>query len=116
MKIALDVVAGFYTFIAFGSASGKLTKNRQVLASLRGVGVKDSQVPLLAVLEILGGLGLVAGIWSKGLGVAAALCLALYFVGAVLAHVRAKDPVAAMVPPIVLTLIGAATTILELRR
>ena len=37
-----------------------------------------------------GALGLLVGIWVPIIGIAAAACLALYFLGAVIAHVRSK--------------------------
>ena len=116
MSIALVIVGGLYAAITVGSAAGKLTKNEQVLASLTGVGVKDSFVPVLAVLELLGAAGLVVGIWSKPLGLAAAVCLALYFAGAVLAHVRVKDKAATIVPPFILMALGIAVSLLEAHR
>ncbi len=116
MTIALVIVGGFYAAIALGSAAGKLTKNEQVIASLTGVGVKPSFVPVLAILEILGAAGLVVGIWSKPLGLAAAVCLALYFAGAVIAHLRVRDKAAAVIPPFVLMVIGIATSLLEAHR
>jgi len=116
MSIALVVVGGLYAAIAVGSAAGKLTKNEQVIASLTGVGVKDSFVPVLAILEILGAAGLAFGIWSKALGLAAAVCLALYFAGAVVAHLRAKDKAAAFIPPFILMVLGIVVSMLEAHR
>ncbi len=116
MKIALEVVCGFYAAIATGSASGKLTRNRRVLATMRAVGVSDRLVPWLAVLELLGALGIVVGVWVRPLGLAACVGLSAYFVGATLAHVRAKDEWKVLIPPVVLVLIGVASSYLELKR
>ena len=57
----------------------------------RTVGVPLRYFPLLAVCEFAGALGLVAGIWRPTLGVAAAIGLVLYFVGAIVSHLRAAD-------------------------
>jgi len=48
---------------------------------MKSVGVKPNQIPLLAFLEISGGIGLIVGIWITKLGKISALCLTLYFVG-----------------------------------
>ncbi len=57
-------------------------------------------LPLLAVAELAGAVGLLVGLKVAPLGIAAGVGLALYFVGAVAAHVRAEDKNVA--PPLVL--------------
>jgi uncharacterized membrane protein YphA (DoxX/SURF4 family) len=57
---------------------------------------EDVHVPrrcwrLLAWLKIAAGAGLVAGIWIPWLGLVTAVCLVGYFVGAITAHLRARD-------------------------
>ncbi len=44
----------------------------------------------LGALKAAGALGLLAGLVVPPLGTAAAICLVLFFVGAVVAHVRAR--------------------------
>jgi len=79
MKIALDVFGALLAFAAIGSAISKLKKVPDVMAAMEKVGVKPNQIPVLAFLEIAGGLGIIAGIWNKPLGVLSSICLALYF-------------------------------------
>ena len=55
------------------------------------VGVPLKFFPVLAGCELAGGLGLLAGIFWPPLGVAASVGLVLYFVGAVIGHVRVGD-------------------------
>ena len=55
------------------------------------VGVPLKYFPVLAACEFAGALGLVAGIWRTTLGVAGAIILVLYFVGAVVSHLRVGD-------------------------
>jgi DoxX-like family len=77
--------------VAF-SGLGKIRRDpRQVKVIHETVGVPLKYLPLLAVCEFAGALGLVAGIWWPALGVAAAIGLVLYFVGAIVAHLRAGD-------------------------
>jgi hypothetical protein len=47
--------------------------------------------PLLAVCEFAGALGLLAGIGWPPLGVAGGIGLVIYFVGAVVSHLRVGD-------------------------
>lgn len=61
-----------------------------VLANSAGVGVPRSWLTALGAAKLAGAIGLVVGLLvMPGLGIAAAVGLVLYFVGAVLAHIRA---------------------------
>lgn len=63
---------------------------RFVLANSAQVGVPRSWLPLLGGLKLAGGVGLIIGAAGVPLvGVAAATGLVAFFVGAVLAHLRA---------------------------
>jgi len=68
------------------------------------------------VLELLGAAGLVLGIWLPQLGALAAACLTLYFLGAVIAHLRAKQAFSEAMPPAALAVLALLTTLLELAR
>jgi len=116
MTTALLVLASLLGLIAAGSAMGKLKKAPQIVESLTSVGVKPEQMPILATLELLGALGLVVGIWSQPIGLAAAIGLSLYFIGAIGAHVKAKAPVAESIAPFVIALIALTTAWLEFKR
>ena len=116
MTIALVVIATILGLIATVSAVGKLTKRPDVIETMTNVGVPEHLIPALAGLELLGALGLIVGIWSKPIGVAAATGLTWYFLGAVASHVRAKDQVKDLVPALVLSLIAITTLIFEVAR
>jgi uncharacterized membrane protein YphA (DoxX/SURF4 family) len=116
MTIALIIVAALLGLIATFSAFGKLSGRPDVVATLERVGVPKRRVPLLAILELLGAVGLLVGIWSKPVGVAASLGFVLYFLGAVLSHVRVKDKMKDSGPAAVLFLLSVATFVLELAR
>jgi len=77
--------------IAIVSAMGKLRKMPQVIESMTHVGVKPNQIPLLAYLEIAGAVGILIGIAIPTLAFISAGALMLYFLGAVVAHLRVKD-------------------------
>lgn len=116
MTIALIVLATLLGLAAAGSALQKLRRDPMVMASMRAVGVPESRVPLLAVLEILGAIGLIVGIWIPWVGTAAAAGLALYFLGAVIAHVRVRSAAKEALPAVVILLIALATFALQLAR
>ena len=105
------IVVVLLGLIVAGSAVGKLTKAKPAVDGLYAAGVKDAQVPVLAALELLGCAGLVVGIWVPWLGVLSAACLALYFLGAVVAQVRAKSGAAGILPPLVILAIAVTATL-----
>ena len=55
------------------------------------IGLPLEYFPLLAACEFAGAVGLVAGIWWPPIGIAAAIGLVLYFVGAIVSHLRVGD-------------------------
>ncbi len=116
MNIALIIIAVILGLAATVSAMGKLRKMPQVVDQMHHVGVKDSQIPILAILELLGAAGLLVGIWVPILGVLAALGLTLYFIAAVIAHVRAKDAMKDAAPALGLAVVSLVVLLLELAR
>jgi uncharacterized membrane protein YphA (DoxX/SURF4 family) len=85
------IMAVVLAAIAIVSAMGKLRKMPQVIESMTHVGVKPNQIPVLAYLEIAGAVGILIGIAYPLLAFISAGALMLYFVGAVIAHLRVKD-------------------------
>lgn len=116
MTIALIIFGALLTFAAIGSAIAKLVKVPDVMASMKSVGVKSNQIPILAYLEIAGGLGIIAGIWNKPLGILASACLVLYFAGALFTHFSRKHKVADFGAALGIFIIACITTALQLNR
>lgn len=116
MTIALDIFGALLAFAAIGSAISKLKKVPDVMAALASVDLKPSQIPVLATLEILGGLGVILGIWSKPLGVVSSAALVLYFIGALYAHLSRKHKVADFGAALGIFVIATITTLLQLQR
>ena len=110
MDIILFVSATLLTIASIGSGIGKYAKVPSVVAMLRSVGVKDQTIPLLATLEVLGGLGIVLGIWIKSLGTLSAICLALYFLGAFSSHLRKKHGLSEFGPSLFLLIVSIITS------
>ena len=107
MIIALAITTVLLAAICLNSAVMKLRENEQVVAIIGGtVGVPARYFPVLAALEVAGAVGIVLGLWVAPLGVAAALGLVAYFVGAVAGHLRVRDikNLAMPLPPLVLAI------------
>ncbi|QIQ02933.1 DoxX family protein [Streptomyces liangshanensis] len=91
MFIAYAVVGLLLVLGLTLSAFGTFRRDEKVVAGMREVGVPDSWLPRLATLKLLGALGLVAGLWVPLIGAAAAVGVLLYFIGAVVSHLRVKN-------------------------
>src|SRR4051794_15170152 len=116
MYVAYIVVAAVFTVMLSMSARMKLAREPvavEVIGDLVGVPLRLFGV--LALLEIAGAVGLLAGIGLKPIGVAAGACLVAYFVVAIAAHVRKRDLVPGHLGPgIVMLAISAAAVVLRL--
>ncbi|MGW8883828.1 DoxX family protein [Streptomyces sp. NPDC055749] len=111
MFVAYAIVGILLALALSASATLTFTRNAAVTASMSKVGVPDSWFPRLASLKAAGAVGLVVGLAVPLIGSAAAIGAALYFIGAVITHLRAKDfEIAA---PVVLALVAAAALVLR---
>lgn len=116
MHLTFIIIGTFLGVAITFSAIGKIKRIPGAIEAIAHVGVKESQYNKLATLEILGALGLLVGVWIKPIGIAAALGILLYFVGAISAHVKKKDTFAKIFPALFLFLISAATFYFQLKR
>ncbi|MEV0035335.1 DoxX family protein [Streptomyces sp. NPDC050804] len=112
MFIAYAVVGILLAAVLAASAVATITRQESVVGSMSKVGVPDSWLPRLATLKAAGAVGLVIGLWVPALGVAAAIGVVLYFIGAAIAHLRVKDYEIA--PAVGLFLLAAAALVLRL--
>ena len=87
----LAVTLAVAAIVAF-SAVGKLRHDPHIVRVINEiVGVPMKYFPVLAACEFSGAFGLVLGIWLPHLGVAAGIGLVLYFVAAIVSHLRVGD-------------------------
>lgn len=101
----MAVITIIVAVVAVLSAFAKLARNPKVVHSVHEVcGVPMDKLPVLAALEIAGGAGAVIGLWVGWIGVAATVGLALYFIGATGAHLRAGDKPGAVLPAVLAVL------------
>lgn len=112
MFTATVAVSVLLALAALGSAGAKLSAQPQVVDMLARLGVPGSWIPRLAAAEIAGGLGLLVGLAVAPLGVAAAIGLVCYFVGAVATHLRVRDR--EVVAPVALAALAVAALVLRI--
>jgi DoxX-like family len=81
------VAAGANAF----SATLDFIRFKQILINMARVGVPESWLTVLGILKAVGALGLLVGIGVPLIGIAAAAGLVLFFIGAIVAHLRGRD-------------------------
>jgi hypothetical protein len=92
MHLAYLVVTIVVAAMAAFSGLGKMRRDPKILHVVHEVvGVPLKYFPHLAACEFAGALGLVLGIWWQYWGIAAGIGLVVYFVGAIVSHVRVGD-------------------------
>jgi hypothetical protein len=91
MQTAYLVTTVLFALIVAYSGFGKIRRDPQVRVLHETVGVPFKYFPLLAACEFAGAVGLVVGIWWPLIGIAAGTGLVLYFVGAIVSHLRVGD-------------------------
>jgi uncharacterized membrane protein YphA (DoxX/SURF4 family) len=97
--VATAIVSSLLALLLIASGRSKLLKEPRQMEIMRSVEFPDDKVWLLAAAEIVGAVGIVAGLFWGPVGIAAAIGVTFYFLGAVSAHLRVghKYPVPALV-------------------
>lgn len=91
MTTAYVVVTVITVLITAGVGIADLIPAKFVLANSAEVHVPRSWLPMLGTLKLAGAIGLVAGLVGlPAIGIAAAIGLVLFFIGALIAHLRAR--------------------------
>lgn len=107
------VAVGILTAAANGTAATlDFLRPAWLMENMTRVGVPRRALIPLAVLKLAGALGVLIGIAVPPLGVAAAIGLVLFFVGAISAHVRVRDYASIPFPGMFL-LLAAASLVLR---
>src|SRR5438874_7301196 len=73
------------------SATCDFVRYEKVSIAMARAGVPESWMTTLGILKAAGALGLLAGIALPPIGTAAAVGLILFFVAAIVTHLRARD-------------------------
>ena len=83
--IAVTVLAAAANFF---SAGADFVRYKQVAINMAKAGVPESWMTTLGILKAAGALGLLVGFVVPPIGIAAAVGLVLFFVGAIVTHLR----------------------------
>jgi uncharacterized membrane protein YphA (DoxX/SURF4 family) len=112
VSVASAVVSIVLAVLLIASAVMKFRKQDQVVAMITGLGVPLSWFPFLGAAEVAGAVGLVVGLAVPPVGIAAAIGVIVYFIGAVVTHLRAGDH--ALVSPLMPGLLAVAALALRI--
>jgi DoxX-like protein len=115
MATAYHVVAVFTALWIGFSGYSLFSKQQFVVEPLKQYGVPRSWWNWLALVKSIGAIGLVMGLFIPAIGVAAAVGLVLYFLGAAATTVRARSYNTTLFPLLYLAP-AAATLVLQLAR
>jgi hypothetical protein len=99
-----------------GPAGAKLAGAPAVRESAAHFGIPWSRYRLISVPELAAAIGVLAGLHAHALGVAAACGMAILLTGALIAHRRARDSIAAMAPALVAVAVTAGYLAVALTR
>jgi len=97
-------------------ASAKLAGAPAVRESAANFGIPWNRYRLISVPELTAAAGVLAGLWVRPLGVAAAFGMAVLLIVALAAHRKARDDIKAMTPAVAAAVITAAYLIIALAR
>nr|WP_237270733.1 DoxX family protein [Streptomyces caniscabiei] len=111
--IAYVVLAVVLSLLLLASARGDIVRDPKITDGLKALGVPDNWFVPLGLVKIAGALGLLVGIAYRPLGIAAAIGVVLYFLGAVITHIRAGDK-KGLGTPAVIMLVSVAPVVLGL--
>ena len=112
MSTITAVVTVLLAAILAFAAVRKLTHREDVVATYAKVGVPEERLNQLAFVLLLGAAGLLLGLAWAPIGIAAAAGVAVYFVLAIVAHVR-HDDAANLPTPVAIEAMAVAALALQ---
>ena len=89
MRVFAALCIGLAALALPGVAAAKLSTDDVI--KMAKAGVPESWITMLGILKTAGAVGLLIGIGVPLIGMAAAIGLILFFVGAIITHLRAHD-------------------------
>jgi hypothetical protein len=91
MSTAFVVVDVLLAVALAFSATFALIHHERVLVAMAKAGVPESRLTMLGLLKAAGAIGLLVGLAVPWIWAAAVVGVVLYFVGAIVTHLRARD-------------------------
>lgn len=114
MSVVTAVVCVLVALVSAASGVPKIARSARMVEEAVRLGMPVGAYSIIGVLEVAAAVGLLTGFVIAPLGAAAAAGLALLMAGAVVAHVRAGDPVAASMPAAIVGVMALLALVLRL--
>lgn len=92
----------------------KISGNKQQVEAFKHLNLPQWFRVVTGWVQLVGVAGLVIGFWNPGVTALAGLWLVITMLGAVIAHVRAKDPISQAIPAFILAILATIITIINL--
>lgn len=102
MDIVTIVLQSLLAFAFFFSGASKLAGAKMQVDTFSHLGLPQWFRIVTGIVQVIGAAGLIVGFWKEGVLAIAALWLVCTMLGAVMSHIRAKDPIGKIVPAAVL--------------
>ncbi len=109
MDVVNTVLSILLAFFCATSALADFRGVPQILQTMERLRMPVRLVPALGVAKLAASGGLLVGLGIERLGTFTALCLSIYFVLAVGAHLRVRDAVTETIPALVMLGLSVAT-------
>lgn len=113
MFVATLVLAILLAALFAAAGGAKLAGVKQMRDSAAHLGLSFTAYRGIGALEAAGAAGLLIGLWFAPLGIAAAAGLVLLTIGAVMFHLKAKDPAKIYAAPALFALVSLIELILR---
>ncbi len=91
MYTAYVVVSLLLAVMLAGAATADFVRYKRILIAMAKADVPESWLTMLGILKAVGALGLLIGFGAPLIGTAAAVGVILFFIGAIITHLRARD-------------------------
>ncbi|MDX6742659.1 DoxX family protein [Actinocorallia sp. A-T 12471] len=112
MFLSYAILTALMSAVLLPSAAAKFLRPKHLMNQMTTLDLPLAMLPFLGTAQIAGAAGLILGLWYPPLGIAAAVALTLYFLGAVTTHARVHD-YKGTPPALALTLLSALFTYLR---
>lgn len=113
MGIPVVVLTLLLAAVILAAAVPKVAGQAQMRERMAHLGVSPSHIRMIGGLELLAVAGLLLGLLWWPIAAAAAVGLTLLLIGAAGYHARAKDPIPAVLVPVVFAVAAAVLAVLH---
>ncbi|WP_199621507.1 DoxX family protein [Paenibacillus alkalitolerans] len=110
-SIVLQVILAL-GFLMFGLM--KIVGAKQMVQEFQRYGYSQGFRVFSGLIEVIGAVGMIVGIWKPQFAALAGILLAATMIGALITHIRMKDPVKNLGAPFILLILSIVVAIINL--